>query len=131
MPRYTGNDGVVLVGANAVANVRRWSLDIEGDEIDVPAMGDSARQRLAGKPNVTGEIEVWYDDSDTTGQGALTQGATVALELRPRGTGSGLPEFTLSSARVISEGYSGEVDQGMPTTFRFTSDTTPDRTAQS
>lgn len=130
MPRYTGNDGVVLVGANAVANVRRWSLDIEGDEIDVPAMGDTAKQRLPGKPDVGGEIVVWYDDSDSTGQGALTQGSTVALELRPRGTGAGLPEFTLSSARITAENYEGEVDNGMPTTFKFVSDALPDRTAQ-
>lgn len=130
MPRYTGNDGVVTVASNAIANLKGWSLEISGDEIPVPAMGDTARQNLPGKPNVRGTISVWYDDADSTGQGALVQGATVALELRPRGTGAGLPEFTLSSARILSENYPGDVDAGLPADYTFVSDALPDRTAQ-
>lgn len=129
MTRYTGNDGVVMAGANAVGNLREWSLDISGDEIDVPAMGDTARQRLPGKPNVQGTITVWYDDADA-GQGALTQGSSVALELRPRGDGSGLPEFTLSTARILSENYRGAVDAGLEVSYNFVSDALPDRTVQ-
>lgn len=129
MPRYTGNDGVVTADASAVGNLRSWELNISGDEIDVPAMGDTARVRLAGKPNVDGRITVWFDDADA-GQAELVQGDTVALELRARGTGSGLPEMTLSTARIISENYRGAVDAGLEVEYSFVSDALPDRTAQ-
>jgi len=129
MPRYTGNDGVVTVDAVAIAHIRDWELNIAGDEIDVPAMGDTARQRLPGKPDVGGRVSVWYDDADS-GQGDMVQGAEVALELRPRGTGTGLPEFTLAVARITSERFSGAVDAGMEAEFNFVSDALPDRTVQ-
>ena len=129
MPRYTGNDGVITADSNSVGNLRSFDLNVTGDEIDVPAMGDSARVRLAGKPNVDGTITVWYDDADT-GQAELVQGDTVALELRPRGTGSGLPEFTLSTARITGENYRVAVDAGIEAEYSFVSDALPDRTAQ-
>lgn len=129
MARYTGNDGVVTVGGTAVANIRTWDLNIAGDEIDVPAMGDTARVRLAGKPNVSGSVTVWWDPADA-GQLLLVQGDSVALELRPRGTGSTLPEFTLATARILSENYRVPVDAGMEAEWSFVSDALPDRTAQ-
>lgn len=129
MARYTGNDGVVLEGANVLGNLREWELSITGDEIEVPAMGDTARQRLAGKPDVGGSLTVWYDDADTA-QGNLLQGVSVALELRPRGTGSGLPEFTLAVARITGENVRGAVDAGLEVQYTFVSDDLPSRTAQ-
>lgn len=130
MPRYTGNDGTVMVGAVAVANVRSFDLQITGDDIEVPAMGDTARVRLPGKPNVGGTITVWYDDTNTTGQGALAQGAEVNLQLRPRGAGSGKPQFALATARILSENYRVAVDAGIEAEYAFASDVLPVRTAQ-
>jgi hypothetical protein len=130
MPRYTGNDGTVMVGAVAVANVRTFDVQIQGDEIEMPAMGDTARVRLPGKPNVGGTITVWYDPANTTGQGALVQGAEVSLQLRPLGAGAGKPQFALSAARIISENYRVAVDAGMESEYSFTSDALPVRTAQ-
>jgi hypothetical protein len=129
MPRYTGNDGYISVDGDAVGNLKGWSLEITGDEIDVAAMGDTARVRLPGKPNVSGSISVWFDDADA-GQANLVQGTEVALELRPRGVGSGLPEFTIPVARISGETYPGDVDAGLPADYTFTADALPDRTAQ-
>jgi len=129
MPTYTGNDGVVTADASAVGNLRSWELNITGDEIDTPSMGDTARVRLPGKPNVDGRLTVWYDDADG-GQALLVQGDSVALELRPRGTGSGLPEFTLSAARITGENYRGAVDAGLEVEYSYVSDALPDRTDQ-
>ena len=129
MPRYTGNDGVVLIGSSAIGNLRSWELNESGDEIDVPAMGDTARQRLAGKPDVGGSVTMWYDDSDTV-QEALDQGDSISLDIRPRGTGTGLPEFTLSSARITSVNWRGQVDAGLEVEFSFVSDAVSSRTDQ-
>lgn len=130
MARIRGDDGVVLVGANPVASVREWSLDIEGEEYPVPAMGDSAQVNLAGIPKVSGILRCWLEDSDPTGQEALTQGATVALELRPEGTGSGLLEYSLTSARIIAERFRGAFGGGAEKEISFVSDALPDRTDQ-
>jgi len=44
-------------------------------------MGDSARTYTTGLTSGTGSISVHYDEADTTGQGALTVGSEVDLEL--------------------------------------------------
>lgn len=89
MPRYSGNDGVVLVGAAAVANVRSFDFTESAPNIDASAMGDTWVQRLAGKLSASGTITCYRDETDTLGQDALLPGAAVTLVLIPRGETAG------------------------------------------
>lgn len=130
MPRYTGEDGAVFVGANQVANVETFTLDITGSAIPLPAMGDSAIVELAGKPRVGGRVRCWWDDTDALGQGALIQGSVVDLELRPLGTGSTLPQFGMTQCEIDSEVAEFPVEGGISIEFTYRSPALPDRTAQ-
>lgn len=97
MATTTGNDGAVLIGANPVGEIRSFTINENAERIEDTALGDVNRTYKAGLADVNGSIECWFDPGDTGGQEAMTVGATVSLVLRPNGTGSGLPEWTVSA----------------------------------
>ena len=131
MARGLGDQGVVMSGANAVAAVREFTISEEGNQVPLIAMGDTFIQKAAALPDVTGTVTCWYDPADSTGQGTLTQGATVNLELRPEGTGSGNPEITVTNAEIVSRVRTVPAEGGMEAVFTWTTtDTALDETAQ-
>jgi len=98
MATTLGDNGVVQIGANVVAEVTAFSVTESADKIEDTALGDANKTFKAGKPEVSGSIDCWWDDSDTTGQGAMTVGSIVSLDLRPEGTGSGFATWTVSAS---------------------------------
>jgi len=100
MATFSGNDGVVKVGANAVAEVMSFTVNQTMEPIDDTVMGDSWRSHLAGLKTWDGTIECRWDDTDTTGQEALTVGASVTLALLPEGSGAG--EYELEGTASIT-----------------------------
>lgn len=118
MANHTGSEGVVKVGANTVAEVRDWSLSETADTIEDTSMGDSARTRKPGLTSASGSITAFWDEADTTGQGAMTVGAEVTLNLYPEGATSGDTYATLSA--IITEvGVSASFDGMVESTFSF------------
>jgi len=87
MATTSGNDGVVKVGTNTVAEVRSFTLNMNMETIDDTAMGDSWRTKMVGLKSWDGTIECHWDDTDSTGQEAMTIGASVSLDLLPEGSG--------------------------------------------
>ena len=83
MANHKGSEGVVKVGTNTVAEVRDWSISITADSIEDTTMGDSARTYLSSLTSATGSVTCYWDETDTTGQGAMTAGASVTLNLYP------------------------------------------------
>jgi hypothetical protein len=118
MANHTGSEGVVKVGANTVAEVRDWSLSETADTIEDTSMGDSARTRKAGLTSASGSITAFWDETDTTGQGAMTVGAEVTLNLYPEGATSGDTYATLS-AIITEAGVSASFDGMVEATFSF------------
>lgn len=128
MPRALGDDGVLLIGAQAVSLIRSWTYREEGDPVPMPAMGDTNKINLAGKPTIDGTVTMWMDDDDA-GQVLVVQGDNVTLELRQLGTGSGLPEYTVT-ADITSFEESVEVEAGIERTFGWTATAAVDKTDQ-
>jgi hypothetical protein len=118
MANHKGSEGVVKVGANTVAEVRDWSLSETADTIEDTTMGDSARTRKPGLTSASGSITAFWDESDTTGQGAMTVGAEVTLNLYPEGATSGDTYATLS-AIITEAGVSASYDGMVESTFSF------------
>ena len=118
MANHKGSEGVVKVGANTVAEVRDWSLSETADTIEDTTMGDSARTRKAGLTSASGSITAYWDEADTTGQGAMTVGAEVTLNLYPEGATSGDTYATLS-AIITEAGVSASFDGMVEATFSF------------
>jgi hypothetical protein len=118
MANHTGSEGVVKVGANTVAEVRDWSLSETADTIEDTSMGDSARTRKPGLTSASGSISAFWDETDTTGQGALTVGAEVTLNLYPEGATSG-DTYASLSAIITEAGVSATFDGMVESTFSF------------
>lgn len=97
MANHKGSEGTVAIGANTVAEIRNWSLNESGDTIEDTELGDSAKTFQAGSTEWEGSIDCFWDETDTTGQGAMTIGSTVTLNLYPEGETSGDTYYTGSA----------------------------------
>ena len=91
MATFTGKAGVVQTGSNALAEVRSYSISQTGDTTESTSMGDSAKTFEATLTEFSGSIDVFFDDTDTSGQVSLTIGSSFTMNLAPEGTGSGQP----------------------------------------
>lgn len=118
MGTHAGNSGVVNVGAAVVAEVTDFSYDEKDAIITKPdAVGDTAKTYIAsGVKDGSGSINCVYDDTDTTGQGALTPGASVTLNLYPYGTTTGSKYLT---GNVVIASVGKKVAAGSMVTLAF------------
>jgi len=101
MAVFTGKNGVVQNGANAIAEVRSYSLSQTADTTESTSMGDSAKTYEATLTDFSGTIDVYFDDTDTNGQVAMTVGSTITLNLAPEGSASGA--YKLSGSAIITD----------------------------
>jgi lipopolysaccharide biosynthesis protein len=113
MANHTGSEGTVKVGANAVAEIRSFSIDETGDTIEDTALGDSFRSFKAGMRQWSGTIDTWWDETDTNGQGALDVGSSVTLNFQPEGSDSGDTQIqgtALITGKTINSSFDGMVE---------------------
>jgi len=117
MATHHGNSGTVELGANAVGEIKSWSVDETAETADDSAMGDSWRSHVVGKNSWSGTVECHWDPDDTDGQDALTAGASVTLNLYPEGNSSGADYY---SGTATVEGISRSVPQDDIVSVTFT-----------
>jgi predicted secreted protein len=72
-------------------------------------MGDSARTYKSSLTSFSGSLDVFWDETDTSGQGALTIGSEVTLNVYPEGDTSGDTYYT-GSAIVTGVSRSASFD---------------------
>lgn len=116
MATHAGSEGTVKVGSNAIAEIRSFSIEESADTLDDTSMGDGARTYKPSLTTYTGSIDVLWDETDTTGQGALTVGAEVTLNLYPEGDTTGDVELTgaaIVTGRSINSSYDGLVEMSI------------------
>lgn len=89
MATHKGSEGTVKVGANAVAEIKSYSIEESADTLEDTSMGDSARTYKPSLTNFSGSLDVFWDETDTSGQGALSIGSEVTLNVYPEGDASG------------------------------------------
>lgn len=118
MATHKGSEGVVKVGSNTVAEVRDWSITISADTVEDTIMGDSARTYKASLTSASGSISAYWDETDTTGQGAMTAGAEITLNLYPEGAEAG-DTYYVVPAIITEEGASAAFDGMVEATFSF------------
>lgn len=94
MATHVGTSGVVKVGANAVAEVTGFTIDETNDTVEDTSLTDTAKSYKALRKDATGTVECHWDETDSTGQGALTVGSEVTLNLYPEGEDSGDTYYT-------------------------------------
>lgn len=113
MANHKGSEGTVKVGSNAVAEIRSFSIEETGDTLEDTSMGDSARTYLASLTSWSGTVDVFWDETDTTGQGALDVGSSVTLNLYPEGDTTGDTYYTgtaIVTSKSVSSSFDGMVE---------------------
>lgn len=94
MAIHKGSEGTVKVGSNAIANIRSYSIEESADTLEQTIMGATSRAYVASLSTFSGSVDVYWDETDTNGQGALTVGAEVTLNFYPEGDASGDTYYT-------------------------------------
>jgi hypothetical protein len=113
MATHTGSEGTLKVGSNAVAEIRSFSINETGETIEDTSMGDTARTFKAGLKTFTASVEVFWDETDTTGQGALDVGSEVTLNVYPEGDTSGDTYYsgtTVVTGKTVTGSFDGMVE---------------------
>ena len=118
MAIHKGSEGVAKIGTSTIAEVKDWSISESADTIDTSSMGDTARTKVAGLTSASGSMTAMWDEIDTTGQGAMTVGAEVALKLYPEGATTG-DMFASLLAIITEKGVSTTLDGMVETSVSF------------
>lgn len=109
MATHKGSEGIVKVGSNSVAEIRSYSIEESADTLEDTSMGDSARTYKPSLTSFSGSLDVFWDETDTSGQGALSIGSEVTLNVYPEGDASGDIYYT-GSAIVTGVSRTGAFD---------------------
>ena len=109
MATHTGSEGTVKVGANAIAEIRSYSIEETSDTVEDTSMGDTYRTHKTTLKSFTGSVDVFWDETDTNGQTALSVGSEVTINFYPEGDGSGDTYYS-GSAIVTSKSITGSFD---------------------
>ena len=113
MTTYTGQNGTVKDGSNAVAEVRNFEVTQSSDVVEDTVMGDSWKTNKATLKSWSGSVSCYYDNTDTTGQNVFSVGATVTFNGYPSADTSGNIELAGSAivtSRVIRSSHDGMVE---------------------
>ena len=116
MATHAGSEGTVKVGSNAVAEIRSFSIEETADTLEDTTMGDTARSYKSSLTSFSGSVDVLWDETDSSGQGALTIGAEVTLNLYPEGDAASdtyLTGSAIVTGRSISSSYDGLVEMSI------------------
>lgn len=116
MATLTGNNGTVKVGANAIAEIRSFSVDETMDTIESTSMGDTYRTFEESLKSWNGSVDVFFDDTDTNGQGALTVGSSVTINILVEGAATGSHQLSgtaLVTGRTVNSSFDGLVEASL------------------
>jgi predicted secreted protein len=118
MATHTGSEGFVRVGVATIAEIRSYSIEETADTVEDTSMGDTYRTHKTTLKAFSGSVDVFWDETDTTGQVALVPGAVVTVGFYPEGATSG-DTFLSGSAIVTSKTITGSFDGMVESTINI------------
>lgn len=89
MAYENGYEGEIRIGANTISQTRGWTLTTRSSPTPLRSQRETPVVNVYGPADITLEGSTWLDDSDTQGQGAIVERATLSFVLYPGGSGSG------------------------------------------
>jgi len=116
MAKTKAAEGSVKIGANLVLELKGMSMSKSANTIDQSTLADEWKAIAAGQKSWSANIEAFGDADDATGQGALAEGAEVALNYYPYGETSGDKYFS-GNAIVTSVESSNAIDGMVEASF--------------
>lgn len=118
MAVHKGQEGTIKSGTGAISELKDWTLTETAETIDVTTMGDTARGFTPSLTSASGSFTAFWDETDTNGQGTLTVGAEVTLNLYPEGDTTG-DTYATMSAIVTEAGVAASFDGMVEASFSF------------
>jgi predicted secreted protein len=121
MATHKGSEGTVKIGTSAIAEIRTWSINQTADTMEDTTMGDSARTYQSSLSTWDGTVDMFWDETDTTGQGACTIGSSITLNVYPEGATTGDVYYSgtaLVTGIARTASFDGMVEQSI--TFKGT-----------
>ena len=118
MAVHKGSEGTVSVGSNTVAEITGFSFDETADTIETTALSNTARSYVSEYVTFSGTVDCMWDETDTSGQGAMTVGSTVTLNLYPEGSASSSTYYT-GSAVITSISRANAMGSVVTASFSF------------
>ena len=103
MTTIVGNSGKVKIGSVYSAEVMEFSLEISAQMVEDSELTDAWNTFKAGSKGWKGSVTVAFDPTDSSGQEAMSEGATITLGLYPAGSGAGAAYYS-GSAVIESRG---------------------------
>jgi hypothetical protein len=95
MATHHGNAGLVKVSGNTVAEVRSFELETAVEVADDTVIGDTWHTHLVnGNKSWKGQVECFWDETDSTGQEAMDEGDSISLALYPEAAGAGASYYS-------------------------------------
>tara|TARA_R110000744_G_scaffold17517_1_gene47372 strand:+ start:2963 stop:3355 length:393 start_codon:yes stop_codon:yes gene_type:complete len=94
MGTHVGKGGAVYVATNAVAEIKDWALDTSSASMGSSTMGTDWETNKPTLKSWTSSFNAIWDDGDSTGQGALTEGAEITIKIYPTGNTTGKIEWS-------------------------------------
>lgn len=94
MANHTGSDGAVKISSTTVAEVRSFDINETADTAEDTVIGDAWKTNQLTQKEWDASLEVFWDETDTSGQGALKIGDTPTVIFGPEGTATGDTIFT-------------------------------------
>ena len=85
MATHKGSAGTIKIGVNAIAELRSFSIEETADTVEDTVMTDTARSFKPTLTSFSGSADVYWDETDTNGQVALSVGAEVTIGFYPEG----------------------------------------------
>lgn len=119
MANHRGLEGTVKIGSNVVAEIRGFEFTMNAELIEDTTLGDTTKTYQAGNTGWSGSVQCFWDETDTTGQGAMTSGAEVALNLYPEGATTG-DKYHSGNAIITSIAISQAINGMVEAVFSFT-----------
>lgn len=116
MATHTGSEGTVKVGANAVAEIRSFSIEQTADTVEDTTMGDTYRTHKTTLKAWTASVDVFWDETDTNGQATLVPGAEVTINVYPEGASTGdtyLTGSAIVTGKTINASFDGMVESSI------------------
>ncbi len=113
MATHKGSEGTVKSGANAIAEIRSYTITETADVLEDTSMGDTSRTYLSSLKTFTGSIDCFWDETDTNGQLTLDPGSSVTINIYPEGSTSGDTYYTgtvLITEKSITASFDGMVE---------------------
>lgn len=120
MATHKGKEGVVKVGTNVVGEVKSFSVEITANEVNTSTLGSDWTGTDSTQNSWSGSLELFYDPADS-GQGGVTVGEKVTLELYYEGDSTGL-DYDTGTALITSVSRSQSFDGMVEQSVNFTGD---------